>query len=848
MNLKRIHVVHYCHCDFAWTNTRAWHKKRYVAFFNRMLDDFNAGKDYKVIIDNTEHSFKVFEKYSPERMDELKKRVAEGKISVANGGAALVRPNNCGDELFIRNMQRGKDVLEEKTGGKGRSFLNADTGFGHGQLPQILKNGGYDLYRFYRPCMALDLKGIPREFIYKGIDGSEIFVTRGLYDSSMIKEYKNPDFSDEKKVLETFKKEVIDPILPLQKSEDLVIMVGGDDVMPLHNPWGDYEAYLELIELWNRTYPDIKMSFSTLDEYLANVEHQSLPVVEGVIDPCELFYNINPRGGNSIWQKQFEGDRELVSLEYAATMAEKLGYEVDWEKIQRFWDRLIEFSGHAINSILKEDYDRILANSESLMAEIARYKHDVMEMICENIGCGKDNEYVIFNFSGREVTGNVPVHITHADNITGFKIKDAEGRELPYQVTEVFYGDRRFKCDFNEIEVVCRVTVPPMSAMAIYVEFDGTHAENKAEPENVKDFVIDNGKIRLGFKDGKIKEIITKKGVISAGKTGIGDVKLYNTRIGESWCNLPHVEKMDEYVAEKCVLTENGPLRYKVVTEGKIANHGLRQTITLNKGSNKIDFKTEIWVQKGGFEGYFTAGFPCDMGEFYSGIPYGNEKRALENEIYAKEEDLNSDNYFFLERLVRYVHFSKHFTAHKAGEEDVAVFQGNCGIYNRLTEGGCELYLMRAYKAVTRRGTVEDWIGHMSEHMNGEGYSSFTYSYAAGEGDLGELHRMAREIERPLVSKTRYFTAKADRPDFSLFEIKEGNIVLTAAYTHKDEKYMRFFVPGEEATKVSLKLNYDVNEAYICDFEGNKKRDVQIKDNIISFDARGYEIITIKAG
>ncbi len=157
-------------------------------------------------IDNTRHSLAVFAKYCPERMEELKKRVV-----ISNGGALLMRSNHCGDEFFIRNILMAKKEFSKLFGedAEGQTFLNADTVFGRSQLPQILANCGYELYRFMRPLNVLDIKGVPREFVYKGLDGTEIYVCRGDYTSENEYQYKYLDFADEEKVLETFKKEVL---------------------------------------------------------------------------------------------------------------------------------------------------------------------------------------------------------------------------------------------------------------------------------------------------------------------------------------------------------------------------------------------------------------------------------------------------------------------------------------------------------------------------------------------------------------------------------------------------------------------------------------------------------------
>lgn len=182
--IQDIYLTPYSHADHAWTNSRQWHIRRYVEGFVRVLDYMKENPDYTFMIDNVLHSLEAFEQFAPGRVSELHVRVEEGRILIVNGGMALARPNLCGDELYLRNLVLGKKQLQSRFASADTSFFfNADTGVGHSQMPQLLSRSGHVHYRFYRPEAALDQAGVPREYLWRGLDGSEIVATRGYYGS-----------------------------------------------------------------------------------------------------------------------------------------------------------------------------------------------------------------------------------------------------------------------------------------------------------------------------------------------------------------------------------------------------------------------------------------------------------------------------------------------------------------------------------------------------------------------------------------------------------------------------------------------------------------------------------------
>jgi len=74
MDIKKIFIIPYCHPDWAWTHTRAWHEKRYCLVLNEVLNIINEYEDFRYYIDSYITFLEPFLRNYPERFEELKKK------------------------------------------------------------------------------------------------------------------------------------------------------------------------------------------------------------------------------------------------------------------------------------------------------------------------------------------------------------------------------------------------------------------------------------------------------------------------------------------------------------------------------------------------------------------------------------------------------------------------------------------------------------------------------------------------------------------------------------------------------------------------------------------------------
>ena len=79
----KVLIVPYSHSDWAWTCTRGWHEERYALAFSEVLDILKEHPEYRWHFDTENEQLAPFRTRCPERMEELKRRVREGKVGIS---------------------------------------------------------------------------------------------------------------------------------------------------------------------------------------------------------------------------------------------------------------------------------------------------------------------------------------------------------------------------------------------------------------------------------------------------------------------------------------------------------------------------------------------------------------------------------------------------------------------------------------------------------------------------------------------------------------------------------------------------------------------------------------------
>lgn len=207
-----------------------------------------------------------------------------------------------------------------------------------------------------------------------------------------------------------------------------------------------------------------------------------LPVVDGVLDNCELSYNIPYKGQNSMWYRRRVLERLILRLEYMRSMLNGLGYQCGYDDVGELWVDMMSISGHALEYVLTGDIERLEEQGDEAILRCRRLIREAEETLAmlRSTGNGSDarvTEYTVINPIPEERCENVAIHVTSAHGIDGLSITDADGNEVPYQITEVYTADKAYECECNSVDVLARVKLPA----AGYTTVTGKTDRRKAE-------------------------------------------------------------------------------------------------------------------------------------------------------------------------------------------------------------------------------------------------------------------------------------------------------------------------------------------------------------------------------
>src|SRR5882672_461855 len=126
--------------------------------------------EYKFALDQVAY-FKPFLERYPEEAAAFRRLVAEGRLEIVGGMDVMPDDVKPGGELFVRQMQYGKRYCREHLGVEITVAWLLDTFGHHPQMPQLLRQAGFKSFWF---CRGVPNNDLPSEFLWRGIDGTEI--------------------------------------------------------------------------------------------------------------------------------------------------------------------------------------------------------------------------------------------------------------------------------------------------------------------------------------------------------------------------------------------------------------------------------------------------------------------------------------------------------------------------------------------------------------------------------------------------------------------------------------------------------------------------------------------------
>jgi len=844
MDIKKIFIVPYCHPDWAWTHTRNWHEKRYCLVLNEVLDIMRENEGFKYYIDSYITFLETFIRNHPERFDELKRRIGEGKIAIC-GTYTNLRVNMVGEETFIRDIIYGRRIFNELFPEAELTVYagNVDVAVGHPQLPQILKKSGYKYFRFWRPHAALSAKNIPYEFIWKGIDGSEIICSRGSYSGLCYREIftdRNRSLNEWDKAKNRFFELEVDYAKKLSPTGILWISHGMDDLRPLRSTYPEDEK-LDLIEFvneWNKR-EKIKILFGSPLEYFKEIKKEKLPEVEGSIDPCDVCYNASYGGSSGLWHLRVLADKEITNAEKISSIASIYGFKYPEEKFENLWKDILLFSSHATQWLFENDFNEIYNLALKTLFEIDEIKKQAIDHLVSNIKLKEKPVAIVFNFTNFSSNFYVKFFISSVDKKLdkNFILKDASGDLVPYQIINHLPSPN----NLWEVEVIANVFLPSLGYNSIFIEKGKT--EENFEIFKLSDLnKIENDKLSLRFEEGNLIEVKGSGFIYKAEKDSpFGNLKILHLD-PEAILHIGKFLKEENVVWKKWAKIEDGGLRKIFRTEGNIGKHKVKRDVIIYKGEERVEF--DIEVDYIGEKNAFVL-FSCPLiffdGRIYGDTPFGIEEKDVEGEPYGRLFGRGWDN---IERMIDGMFFAKSFVDYTDGEKTISFISHNGDRYFIWDRGKKNLHhiMIRSFKR-----PANTWEKDITEKIEAIGVHKFKYSITFQHGNP-ETHKLSEILKSNpfVIQRLPKLRENILNEKNSFIEIGCDNVILTAFYKEGNNFILRLFETSGNDTEIELNLFFNFKKVFATDILGNElKQRVRIMGNRLKLKCNKFEILTL---
>lgn len=863
LNHKKILVVPYAHSDYAAIHTRKWHQSRFTEIILDILAIMERHPDFRWYFDCFTSQLSAFVERHPEKIQQLRQLIAEGKIAIC-GTFANIRPNMVGEETYIRNILLGRKKFKELFPEADFSVYaqEVDVALGHPQVPQIMQQFGYELYRCYRPCEVMDAKNLPNEFIWEGLDGSQLMVSRGDYAGFCYRETSDILQSPNRDARFDYVYENIKIFLNACKTDILWVSCGGDDCFPFHAiihstaRSDDLAAAIdvpEIIKQWNKEETS-SMQFATPVEFLQQLKplRQQLPVVKGTIDPCDVSYNICLNGEKGLWAKRLEGDREIANAQKWASIAQAAGLSKGTYDFDALWQTVILCSSHASQWLFEQDYEAFLSRIGHAIYEAKTIQQQILQELADKIQTKTNTVSVVFNSTPFERTEYITLRTPCVDP-EQLELRDGLDRTVPFQVIKTFDF-------FNtwEYELLALVTLPPMGYTAIHAHRGDISARfgkeitakkisrpTKIQPN--QPIVFEAGDLVLQLTNGHLLDIVSNVSgthLTATQERAWNQISYYDYDYKGTWEEGTRYEKAT-VTWKKYQVIETGPLRYILRLWGAVHNHSITQDIIVLRGKEEIHFTcTADWKP---CNGYLTASIPVSSGQDIIGdIPFGQETKNMEYEYSA--QIIGPQNFH---RKRDGVYFAKQFSYVVEDSVRLAFCRINTDRYFIYDKQNKTMGNILINSIIRTKGS---WEEDINPYVEGAGRHCFQYAFTF-EQILDNTESMHKKsscfIDRPVVIDPNHHARNGEKllpRHHSFVHLQSDNCSISNIFQQDGVVQIRLWETEGKGGPVRLTLPFCCNLAQLETLSGNiyQTRTVTVHGQQLTFDIKPWEILVLR--
>ena len=380
-----VSAIGHTHIDIAWLWTVEQTKEKVLRSFSTVLRLMEQYPNYK-FMSSQPILYQFVKEQEPEMYEKIKQRIREGRWEVDGAMWLEADCNLTGGESLVRQIIKGERFFREEFGISSKSLWLPDV-FGYSAaLPQILKRSGIPYFMTTKIAWN-QYNQLPNDtFMWKGIDGSEVFVfmpTACDFDKTL---GLNVSFTDTRNT--TTYTGIINPNMALgtfkrfqnrDLTENTIMLFGFGDGGG--GPTKEMLENAERLRYGMPGIPRIQQEFETefFDRtYDTIAKLPDMPKWNG-----ELYFEYHRGTLTSMGKnKRYNRKNEILytQLETLASMLKEKGVEYPEEVIERGWEILLLNQFHDIipGSCIEEvyvqtdkEYEEILSRGKETLHQIA---------------------------------------------------------------------------------------------------------------------------------------------------------------------------------------------------------------------------------------------------------------------------------------------------------------------------------------------------------------------------------------------------------------------------------------------------------------------------------------------
>src|SRR5579885_3524978 len=731
----------------------------------------------------------TFLQFAPDRLDELKQRVREGRVELVNAFFLESTMNLSDGEAIVQLGVNGLRWYEKIFGLRPRYGWMIDVVGNHRQMPQIVAGLGLDALVFCRNNPATKTA-----FWWVAPDGTR---TLTLCNANSYAELPEIFTTQE-------------PLLALAGSGDY-------SLAPL------YEHYpTQLLEQWRKQYPRIELRFGTLNDFVkrlrAEIESGEVKLEEVRGDTAFCF--------NAFWYDLPQIKKEFRELEYQLGAAEMLATAASLKTgasypSQDLYDCWIDLAmnmdrnalwGSAAGVVFRDNRSWDVEDRYATVRKMT--SRTLSEAMASLSGHGEG--LALFN----------PLNWTRNDPL---ELSLPAGKRLPGVLCEAVVGDSS--------RAICRLDLPPSGIVSLALEdhpAEPPHPISWPEPIETEHYVA-----RMDQQTGALTSLQLKPsgGELLGGPANVvfaeSVAHLLKADPGDFMLPRPQrkvLETSSHYRAQTRAF--RGALATTVFSQSNFYGHSrLERIVRFYHHFPRIDFETRLELHADDI--LITVDFPlaADVTERTRGIPYGFASIDPRHPFrpLPEYEVGESQRHGFSDAILPAVRWSHYQLAEDRG---IALLAHGLTAHE-LNGRTVTLGLFNAHPR---------YNGWPNELMAGQGLHRFVYALVPhpNRWQDARIPRMAWELNGPPFTRSG-----SQRGLNQSFLETSDNVIVGALRREKREVELRLYEWKGEAGEARVTLFMPHHNAYLTNLMGEQRSALE-GGPTYRFPIRPQQIVTIR--